>query len=39
MTFILHSQLLSMAAFVHTVETGSFTAAAVWIGRLKIDDG
>lgn len=35
MGFILHSQLLSMAAFVHTVETGSFTAAAARMGMSK----
>lgn len=39
MTFILHSQLLSMAAFVHTVETGSFTAAAVRMGVSKSATG
>lgn len=35
MGFILHSQLLCMAAFVHTVETGSFTAAAARMGMSK----
>ena len=39
MAFILHSQLLSMAAFVHTVETGSFTAAAVRMGVSKSATG
>ncbi|TKI06506.1 LysR family transcriptional regulator [Martelella alba] len=39
MGFILHSQLLSMAAFVHTVETGSFTAAAVRMGVSKSATG
>ena len=39
MTYILHSQLLSMAAFVHTVETGSFTAAAVRMGVSKSATG
>ncbi len=35
MGLILHSQLLCMAAFVHTVETGSFTAAAARMGMSK----
>ena len=39
MAFILHSQLLSMAAFVHTVETGSFTAAAIRMGVSKSATG
>lgn len=32
---LLHSQLLNMAAFVHTVETGSFTLAATRLGVSK----
>lgn len=39
MGFFLHSQLLSMLAFVHTVETGSFTAAAVRMGVSKSATG
>lgn len=39
MAFILHSQLLSMAAFVHTVETGSFTAASARLGVSKSATG
>lgn len=35
----LHSQLLNMVAFIHTVETGSFTAAAVRMGVSKSATG
>lgn len=35
MGFMVHSQILGMAAFVHTVETGSFTAAAARMGVSK----
>ncbi|WP_213992573.1 LysR family transcriptional regulator [Sodalis sp. dw_96] len=39
MSFVLHSQLLNMAAFVHTVETGSFTLAAARMGVSKSATG
>lgn len=35
MRLILHSQLLCMVTFVHTVEAGSFTAAAARMGTSK----